>query len=241
MRIYLTFLTMGLLIPAVAAAQYEDAPPPARPEYSPIDSPDAPTAGDTDSLHGVELSFGLGFGLPMGDIMKSSYGSPLALGDVIGLQLPIQVGLGYRIDPRFRFAMTFQYAPLSTKDCDSGSSCAARDMRLAVEGRVHSRTGRSFTPWLAVGLGYEWLTLSYSGNGSSGDATTKGVDFNVQVGGGARVSPTLTVGPFVDLRFGKYDSVSGSSSSGSGEGDIPSDHQTTHMWLTLGVRGMFAP
>jgi opacity protein-like surface antigen len=204
-----------LLFPSLAAAQYADSSP------------------STDDLQGLELSLGLGYGTPFGDIYKSGSDS-VALGDSISGQIPIGIGLGYRIHPLFSFGLTFQYAPLMTKNCDSGSSCSASDTRFGVEGRLHGATEQLFSPWISFGLGWEWFSVSESGSQSE-DVSFNGLDFDFQVGGDIRVSPAFTVGPFLGVCVGNY----GSFSTSGVTVDIPDSYQTTHAWMTFGLRGVF--
>jgi len=130
--------------------------------------------------------------------------------------------------------LAFQYAPLVTKNCDTGSSCSASDKHLGGELRLHITPEQALSPWISVGAGYEWLSLSETG-ASSGDGGLNGWDFDFELGGDVRVTSSMTLGPYVGLRLGNY----GSASSGSNSADIASANQTTHGWLAFGVRGAF--
>ena len=59
----------------------------------------------------------------------------------------------------------------------------------------------------------------------------QGVSVRIAAGGDYRVRPTLTVGPFVGLRFGKFTNVDSD--------DLRGDDQTWHGWVTLGLRSEF--
>jgi opacity protein-like surface antigen len=220
MRLKFVPALVCLLFPSLAAAQYADSSP----------STDA-------NLQGLELSLGLGYGTPFGDIYKSGSDS-VALSDVISGQIPLGVGLGYRVNPLFSFGLAFEYVPLITKNCDAGSSCSAHDIHLGIEGRLHFATDQSFSPWISGGLGYEWISLSESGS-QTGDMSASGLEFNFQVGGDYRVNSAFTLGPFIGLHVGNYDSLSASAQGQSGSADIPSANQTTHGWMTFGLRGAF--
>ncbi len=239
-----------LLVPGLAAAQYGDAPPayyapppagpppgyaqPAAPPgyYSSREqyAPPEPSA----NLEGLALSAALGYGTAFGGLMKDGSGNDLTMSDGISGQIPLSLGVGYRANPLFSFGVAFQYAPLTTKNCDPGSSCSASDTRIGVEGRLHLVAEQSFSPWLSGGIGYEWFSLSESG-AYVGDLTLKGLDFEFQAGGDFRVNSTFTLGPYLGLRFGTYDSAS----SGSASADIPDANQTSHGWVTFGIRGAF--
>lgn len=190
---------------------------------------------------GVALSFGLGYGTPFGDLMKNGYGNALSMSDGISGQLPFQLGLGFRVSSLFSFGLAFQYAALMAKNCDTGASCSASDTRIGGEARFHGATDQYFSPWISGGLGFEWFSLSESGS-VAGDVTLSGVDFDFQVGGDFRISRTFTMGPFLGLRVGTYDSASVSTAGASSSSvDIPGASQAMHGWLTFGLRGVFMP
>jgi hypothetical protein len=246
-------VAMCLLVPSVAAAQYNNAPPPgyyapppgyyAPPPagYPPPGTQYAPAVAPASSanLEGFALSFGLGYGSPLGDIMKNTSGVNMAMSDGISDQIPFTLGAGFRVNQLFSLGLALQYAVLTIKNCDTGSSCSGSDTRLGAEGRFHFAAEQSFSPWLSVGLGYEWLGISETG-ANVFDLTLKGADFEVQAGGDFRVSPTFVLGPYVGLRAGTYSSSSVSMPGvGAGSADISDANQTTHGWLTFGIRGMF--
>ncbi len=106
-----------------------------------------------------------------------------------------------------------------------------------------------FDPWIGLGMGYEWLTISESGTltvagvseAFDGNVTGKGLQFiNLQAGGDCHVSPAFGLGPFISFSAGQYSSYSSTVTAAGVEqkqsGDIS---QGTHEWLTLGVRGQF--
>lgn len=143
------------------------------------------------------------------------------------------------MSPLFSFGVVGQYAPMFTKNCDRGASCSASETRLGGEMRLHAETSEGLSPWISLGVGYEWLSLSEKGV-PVWDMKLGGLDFDLGLGMDFRVSQTFTIGPFLDVRYGKFASASGSmSSSGSYSGDIASAEQSAHEWLTFGVRGAF--
>jgi hypothetical protein len=192
-------------------------------------------------LTGLTLTAGMGYGAPFGDMAKSSTtGKGSALSDGISGQLPLSLGVGYRPLPVLSFGLAVDYAPLFTKNCDPGFTCSGSDTRLGAEVRFHIVPEQSFSPWISLGGGWEWLTLSESGSGSdSGDLTVDGWDLNFQVGGDIRVNPFLTLGPYFGVRVGGYGHLKLSSPSLSLEGDIQEASKTTHGWYVFGVRGAF--
>lgn len=206
-------------------------PPP--PGYAAQAAPSGP------NLTGFTFAVGLGYGVPFGDILKvsassssSSAGTTVKMSDAFTGQIPFSLSAGFRATPMVSFGLAFQYAPVLTTNCSSGETCSASDTSFGGEFRLHFAPQESFSPWLAADIGYEWLGISESG---SSDLTLSGWLFGVQVGGDIRVTPFMTLGPFVGLRVGTYSS--GSSSGRSA--DIPDDMQATHGWVLFGVRGAF--
>jgi hypothetical protein len=147
-------------------------------------------------------------------------------------------GAGFRFNPQISVGGTLQYGYgfVKSDSCPSGASCSASDYRLSFAVRFHFMAEQSFAPWISVGIGYEWLPVEVSGGGSSNSATISGLEFmNLEFGGDFRSSPTFTIGPFIGLRMGKFSTIGDDSTSV----DIPSDNQSFHGWIALGVRGAF--
>jgi hypothetical protein len=213
----LVVMAVCLLLPCAASAQYDN-------------DLDGPSEAPVGKLHGLTLGFGAGYGLPFGDVAQSG-SSSTALGDSISGIIPLMVDLGFRSDALFAVALALSYAPALTKNCDSGYSCEAHDTQVGLDVRLHFETRERFSGWFAAGIGYEWLTAAMHGPWGGGEVTFKGYLLGLQLGGDYRVGPTLTVGPFVGLRFGKF--------TNDDSHDISSDNQSWHGWVTLGVRSEF--
>ena len=247
------------LVPSTAAAQFTRILPsndgnPRAPEQPTAPADDKPSSTEPEyytpsveeepatpriSFEGLEISLGFGDGTPMGDMVKGTNGDGVALSDSISRQIPLSFGLAYRTGPIFAFGIALAYAPLTAKNCDSGSSCSANDFRVGIEGRLHSAAQEPFDPWLSFGVGYEVLNLSESGN-VSGGSTLNGFDLDFQLGGDIRIGKLFALGPFIGLRVGNYRSVSVTSSGAQASADIPEASQATHGWLTFGLRGSFS-
>jgi len=97
-----------------------------------------------------------------------------------------------------------------------------------------------FSPWISLGLDYESLRFHFEH--AYWDERFSGYSFAVQAGGDVRVTPCLTIGPYMDLNVGSYGRVGGSCASRGCTytlHDVPDSDRTTHGWLALGVRGVF--
>lgn len=236
MRRSLAVLVSVWVLPGHVIA-YRDAPALPDPDYSPsgpIESPSSRARRVAANLEGFELALGLGVSGPLGDFMKNG-----SMDSLVAAGMPLFVGVGYRVSPVFSLGVVGQYAPMSTKNCDPGSSCSASDDRVGGEMRFHAEASQALSPWLSLGMGYEWLKLSEKG-GAVWDVKLKGLDFDLGLGMDLRASQTFTIGPLLDFRYGKFGSASGSMrGTGSYSGDIPGSDQSAHEWLTFGVRGAF--
>lgn len=214
-----TILALALCIPTLAAAQSHRS-------YGP-----AP--------QGLTLSAWGGLGLPTGRFADDG-GS---VGDVVGVSVPIGIGAYYRFNPHFRLGGLFEVAPLTVDDsaCPDDSDCSGTSYRIGIDAQYHFTPFRRVDPWLGVGFGYEWTTLTASTydywtdtdyyadtkfNGWLFPRFTGGLDF--------AVAPRFTVGPYFSYALGEYSHVDyGDHDSGE------ISHKAFHGWFEIGVRGNF--
>lgn len=194
---------------------------------------------------GFSLAARVGYGVPMGDVDAGSalYGIPsYKLSDFVSGQVPIQLDAMYRLDRNWSFGLYFQYGFASVSDvycpASSGLSCSARDTRFGAQ--VHYRfDSPGFVPWVGLGIGGEWASVSAEVFGFSGDiAEVSGFEFvNLQIGGDWLISPLFRLGPFVQLSVAQYSTVKELGPSGTLE-TLPVD-KATHEWLQFGLKGTF--
>jgi hypothetical protein len=200
---------------------------------------------------GVEVGLRTGYAAPFGGIGSlSAAGFTLPgqdLNSAISGMVPIWVDAGYRFTPNMMIGAFFQYgigfvstSSQLTQPCSaSGVSCSASNLMFGLQFHYHFLPDQPvFDPWAGIGVGYEIMSLSESGNGGSASYGASGFQFvNVQGGGDFKVMPNLGVGPFVSFSLGQY---SGCSVSGNGQSpscSIPSS--SMHEWLTFGIRGAY--
>ena len=209
-----TLLTVAacLLVPGMAAAQYNNAPPPGYNAPPPSGNSPGPGPGTppgyyptrqayaspppSAKLEGLVLSVELGYGPGFGDLMKDTDGTAMTMSDGVSGYIPLVLGVGYRVNPLFSFGGVFQYGFLSLKSdtaCGPGISCSGSDTRIGLEARLHFMTDQSFSPWISGGFGYEWFSISGSQGGLSQSFTLTGLDFDFDVGGDFRVTPGFTL------------------------------------------------
>jgi Autotransporter beta-domain len=237
------FVTSALLlIPAFAHAQ-RDRPAVAAPDYDrayqqPEEDKPKEEPVDHREHEAALFSVGVGAGVPRGSAMKDTGGTALSMRDVVSADFPLSLGLGVRLGPVVYIGLAFEHAFLTTNNCDQGSSCSASDTRIGIEGRFHLMPGPPFSPWVALGCGYEFFSLSESG-ALAGDTSLHGWDFDVQLGGDIQISRAFSLAPFVGIRFGTFSTATVDTGT-TKSGDIPDSQQATHEWLTFGLRGTFS-
>jgi hypothetical protein len=200
---------------------------------------------------GFEAGVRVGYGIPLGNAAQDG-----KLSDGIGGQVPLMIDIGYRVIPNLFIGLYGQYGfgwvgdTISTA-CDMSSqvSCSAHDIRLGVEGQFHFLPRQKLDPWVGLGLGYEWLGISIEGGGLQVSETLSGFEFfNLQAGLDIAVTEHFYIGPFLNLSFAQFSSLSLDCSSGASSlcsnafgasGDI--QNKALHEWLLIGVRGAYAP
>jgi outer membrane protein W len=169
------------------------------------------------------LGLRLGYGLPMGSIMKGD-----KMSDAFSGMIPIWLDVGYMVTPNIMVGVYGNYGIVSLKDCSG--DCSASQLRFGVQGQYHISPAEKLDPWFGLGIGYEKMSVKAGGD----DGSISGMEYlNLQAGLDYKLSPAFGLGPFLSFSLGQY----GSASSGGVSADIP--ETAMHQWLTLGVRGAF--
>jgi len=216
-------LLIGLSAPAAAWGQAPAQGP--APAPAPNDRP------------GVDLSVRTGFAIPFG---KADADAANPLSNELTGGIPIALEAAARITPMISAGLLFQFVPLLFKDtpennCGNGVSCSGAAYHLGAELLFHFQQ-QGFAPWVGLGAGYEWLSLTASEAGISATAGANGFEFlMLQAGVDVRLAPQFSLGAFAMLSFTQY----GSESTAYGGNDVSSDVTDTsvHEWLVFGVRG----
>ncbi|WP_394844747.1 hypothetical protein LZC95_47840 [Pendulispora brunnea] len=213
----LPVLLVGLSLSTLAHAQ---GPAPV-PKEDPLES----------GTVGLEIGLRTGFALPFGQIADRAPD----ISEYVTGQVPFWLDAGYRIIPELYVGGYAQYGIGITKNCPSGISCSANDVRLGINVQYHPTPLQVTDPWIGLGFGYEVFNLSQSTTrGESADASAKGWEFaNFQTGVDFRASPNFRIGPFVSFSLDQTATISQGSLSSS---DFD---KALHMWLFFGLRGAF--
>ena len=192
-------------------------------------------------MSGFEAGIRLGYGFPLGSVVKDS-----AFSDGLSGMVPIWLDAGYRINPNWYVGAYGQYGFISVKEQSPGSpggcapsqDCSAHSIRFGVMGQYHILPAGPFDPWVGLGLGYEMLSISSSVGAQKVDASLSGFEFaNLQLGGDYKVSRSLGIGPFASFSLGQYSSASTSLNGVSTSVDIKD--KALHEWFVVGVRGTY--
>jgi hypothetical protein len=219
-------------VEAVPAEPPRMPPPPVAQEVAP-----APAVLDSP---GVDFAARLGYAVPLGN---STGGTHLSMGTGGAEALVLEVG--YRVNGRFTIGGLFQYAVAQMKGgllagCGYGTDCSGRVLRVGIEAIYNFNLDTTLTPWVGLGTGYEWFPVTASANGSSGSSTVRGFEFaTVHAGGDFRVSPQLTLGPFVSFSLAEYASYEQYFPPDFPGGYMPINDKSMHEWLQLGIRARF--
>jgi opacity protein-like surface antigen len=221
-RTLLGVALLGLLLPAAATAEWDDLWGPKPPSM-------------------WIFALGAGYAFPKGEVVKDTDLSGFVRGAI-----PLQAELAYRLVGDLTLGAYFSYAfGLLPKDvghdCDvSGLDCKAWAMRTGLQ-LTYALTvvSRSVTPWLGVGIGYEWMSLSVKGGAQDASARLRGWELvNAQAGLNI-ASGSGGWGPFVSYGYTKYDHGSLDLPGQTVEGSIDSKQQGAHGYLTAGLRLSF--
>jgi hypothetical protein len=226
--------------PAVPPPGAPPAEPPAgAPAAEPLpiaqQSSSAPAALDKP---GFDFGARLGYALPFGNTNGTE-----KLSDGFSGAIPIVLEAGYRLNPNITLGALFQYGFAQVKDnnttgCGGAVDCSGHIIRLGIEGIYNFNLDSVLTPWVGLGVGYEWMGISLSSGGQSGSLTAKGLEFlTLHVGGDYRMSSQLALGPFLSFSLAQYSSATLEAGGTSMSMDLTD--KKMHEWLQIGVRGKF--
>jgi len=207
------------------------SPPPALQQPAP-----RPAALDAA---GVDFAARVAYALPFGSV--SATGGKLS--DEVGGAVPLVLEVGYRLNAEVAIGALFQYAYALPRDsapgCGDPNTCSGRVVRLGVEGVYNIHLDGALTPWIGVGTGYEWVTLSGSAGGRTASIAARGFELvTFQGGGDYRISPAFALGPFVSVSLADY-AVETAVAPGVQAVNPNIADKRLHEWLQLGVRGRF--
>ncbi|MFP2958122.1 porin family protein [Myxococcus sp. 1LA] len=201
---------------------------------------------------GFALGLRAGYALPMGNAVGSEDGDGAKMSDAYKGAIPLQADLGYFFNSNVYVGAYFQYAPVFLPEnalCEDGMNCSASQMRFGINASYHFRAGEKFMPWLGLGIGYEMINTKLSMKEGEVEsiigAGARGIEFaSVQAGADYRINDTFSIGPYVSLAAGVYQTATTSIETKNVPiiGDISEsesegiDNKAVHAWLSGGLR-----
>jgi hypothetical protein len=191
----------------------------------------------------VEAGLRSGYAVPFG---KATADASKDMNQGIRAAIPIWIDLGQRVTPNIFVGLNAQYGfgfvgdDLRTTCDKDNASCSTHSIRAGLEAHYHFLPSDSLDPWLGLGFGYEWWTLSISSQGQDESQTASGPELaNFQLGLDWKPDPEsiTAVGPFASFSLGEFLGVSCSGSSA-----CPAvNDKSIHNWFVIGVRGVLGP
>lgn len=123
-----------------------------------------------------------------------SDGRQAGLRDLGGAGFATQIGVGYRLDPRFMFGVYTEFGHYGRGDgAPSGSN--VQGMAAGVQAQYHFMPFNRLDPWVGLGTGWRGYWVK---NDNLPTHTLHGIDFvRAQVGASYQIAPWLNLGPVV--------------------------------------------
>jgi hypothetical protein len=194
------------------------------------------TATHSPSDKKLILGARMGFGIPIGKV--NGYATVDISHSVVG-EIPLWLDIGYMVTPDVMLGAYGQFAPLVTRNCDTGASCRGSNVRVGIQAQFLLSTVEKVNPWVGFGFGYEILSLDERLTGDEVTASARGFELaHLQAGVDLRVTPALGIGPFVGYSIGQFSRATTSNAVGSTSRDLV--NPVMHEWFEFGVRGVLA-
>jgi opacity protein-like surface antigen len=203
---------------------------------------------------GIEIGARLGYAFSAGHLGAPPNGSDNPLGDYVGGQVPVWLDAGYRFNHDLYLGAYFSYGFGVVNDdrqalCRNVNvDCSASDLRLGLMGRFHLPPVAQLSPWLGLGIGYEWGSFSLQsavGNTNTDtDSGWSGFEFaNLQLGADYKIAQKIALGPFGSVSIGQFRHLSTTNTVGNNATTNDQDLAKTslHEWILIGARVAFAP
>lgn len=192
-----------------------------------------------------EAAARVGMGIPIGNAVGSTQNTPngTSLGDLVAWTVPLQLDIGARIGPAFVGGYLAYAFGKTGSALDTGTARSASDVRVGFEVLWHLGPDRKVDPWVGLGVGYEWLNLSVTGNGGKVYASARGFEWtNLQLGIDFVLGRNFRLGPFVMANIAEYDVgslglINGQGTDVGGSSDLQS--KAVHAWIDIGLRFAF--
>lgn len=186
---------------------------------------------------GPEVGSRLALGLPMGNAFAGKQGE---LEEIIGVQLPVWLELGYRILPTLSAGLFLTYGfGFGERWCFEARACDASTYAPGLQLQYHMAPGSGVDSWLGGGIGIEQLTVEMVADDAQVKRSLSSTLWLLQFGVDFGDDPRIAYGPFVGMilgRFSDYDDVvTQGNATVAHRNDI--DNPALHAWFLIGLRG----
>src|SRR5450755_3004762 len=172
----------------------------------------ASTAAATEpsSSLGLELAFRTGVMFPAGNLVRDQ-----SLPALVGMQIPLVLDVGLRINEYVSVSITGQYA-FGTSDgqCPNMLNCSANDAQVGAELDFHPWGRKGVDAWVGFGFGYEWLVFHEPFPGGTPRSLSGFVALSLDVGIDFGLDK-VRLGPFVGLTMGVFSQETGPDDDGN--------------------------
>ena len=139
----------------------------------------------------LEISIAPGYSQPVGDIARGA-----SVRDIAGPGGSVQLGVGYRVAPRWMIGLTGSYAAYGDGNQAPANAARARAMTTGIEGVFHGLPYRRIDPFLSLGMG--WRGMWERNDGPGNDVVRHGLSVaRLGVGVDFRVSRDVALAPVV--------------------------------------------
>jgi hypothetical protein len=233
-------LSLVVLTAAPLAHAEPNVPAEAPADSPPASAPSAAVTGPTALQLGARLAYGAPFGSVTG-------ASGADLDHAMSSQFALVLDGGLRLTPGWYVGATFSYGAASASDqfaqgaCKAnGVSCSSSVVRLGVNAQYHFVPDGRYDPWIGMGGGYEWASMSVSDAGQTVHLGMSGWEFaNLQAGLDFRLGSRGAIGPFAALTLAEYQTANTPTDYNGGTTSQSISEQAMHEWFFVGVRGTY--
>ncbi|HEY8042389.1 MAG TPA: OmpA family protein [Polyangiaceae bacterium] len=150
----------------------------------------------------VELTVGTGYTQGFGSLYRG-VGMPSVMREGIAADL----GLGYRIDPRWMIGLAGEY-----QQFDPQRASAARGVTAGIQAAYHLAPANRLDPWVQLGTGYRWLWEQYDVSGTT--VVTQGLQAGrLMLGVDLRTTPEFAIAPVIGADIDVFLAQNGSAVS----------------------------
>ncbi len=166
------------------------------------------------------------------------------LSGVVQLRVPISIEAGYRLNPNWWVGAIpeLSFGSYGDECVGPDGACEFTDFRVLAGAMWYPLGFSTFSPWLRVALGYEWLraTLELE-DGFSGSETLAGPLAQLQLGVDWLAGESFAFGPYLAGAAGSYLSSTFKCQPATCPTDSSVEERGVHGWISIGLRGTHGP